>query len=255
MSERIVLARRASGREHAVVFDDTCLRVEGGFSLRRAVAYRSMDGLERKGWWLWLGAGLLAVGLGGRDVPPERLDAVEVALRERIAALPGGLERLVLIDGRHRSMRRPPLLTAAALLAWGLLEVPGSTSLWSTISALLLALAFGVIAEGWLGRRPALVSGAAGALAGGTLGLVLGFEAPGALLLAAGWIGLLGFARVFRGRELSVLTRGAIDLAGILSLGFAAVAVSEGSSGLLVAMAAAAGFAFAPFGLRREQQR
>lgn len=243
MSDRIVLARRQSGREHAVVFDTAGIRVQGGFALRRSLPFRSLDGIERIDSWLWLGGGLSAVGLGGRDVPAERLDEVEAALRERVASLPSGPRQLARIDARPRSQRRLPLLSFAAVAVCGLLD-PGEGLAWASFSVLALSLAVGVITEGWLGRRATFVAGAVGGLAAWGVGSPLGSESHLAQGLAAGWLGWLAFARVNRADDLSVLARGAVDLAGVLGVGFAALAASQGVAGPLVA-AAAAGFAAA----------
>jgi hypothetical protein len=249
---RVLLARRASGCDHAAVFEPDALRIEGAWPWRRRVAYRRVYGLERAGERLWVGAGFVPALLGGRDVPAAQLDLVVAELRARVAALPGGPRRLARLDARRAARVRSPRLTlvlgaalAAALAATG----AGPREL----AAVLFALAFGTLAEAWLGPRPALAAGAAAVLAAGLAALPAAAADPGAFAaraLAAGWIGLAGFARLLREGGLPVRARSALDLALPLALGFAAHAAASRASPLALGLAALAGFAVAPLVLR-----
>jgi hypothetical protein len=249
---RILLARRASGREHAAVFEPEGLRVEGGFAPRRRVAYRAVHGLERAGAWLWVGCGPLPVGLGGRDVPAARLAALEAELRARIAALPDGASRLARLDARRPARPHFPWL-ALALVAALALALAGAFR-FMLATDLLLALGLGLVAERWLGRLPLLASGLAAALAAAWLERPaewLGLASLAARVLPASWIGLLAFARLRRERELSVLARSAFDLTAPLAFAFAVYALASGMRPLLLGMALLVGFATAKLVLRR----
>jgi hypothetical protein len=252
VSERVLLARRASGRDHAVVFDGDHLRIEGGFALRRRVPYRAVNGLERVAPWLWLGVGVVPAALGGHDVPPERLDAVERELRARIAALPEGAERIARVDRRRPGARRVPWLSVGGVLVGSLVWLPGAAAPLAVATHLLFCLAFALVVEGWLGRGSVLVGAGAGllaahALAAGAAGAA-GMTPPA---LSAAWIGLLGFARTVRAAELPVLTRGAIDTAALVAVGFCALALGSGVSPRLLFTAALGGFASGALTLRR----
>jgi hypothetical protein len=249
--ERILLARRASGQDHGVVFGPDALRIEGGFALRRRIPYRSIRGLERAGAWLWLGAGFWPAALGGRDVAPAKLDTVEAELRARVAALPGGERRLAA--PRAPRLHRPWLsLALASALAGAGLALAREPRLALATDVLLL-LAVGLVAERWLGRAPLVASGAAGLLAGGGAGMAAFLAAPAgfaARALCAAWIGLLAFARLRRAAALSVLARSAFDATAAVALAFGAHALASGASPLALAAAALAGSAVAPLVLR-----
>jgi hypothetical protein len=246
---RILLARRASGCDLAVVFEPDALRIEGGFATRRRVAYRSVYGLERAGAWLWLGAGLWPVAIGGRDVPPAQLARVEAVLRERIASLPDGERRTARLAARRAARLHRPWLSAAVavLLAGALVTRPVGRLALATDGLLLLAV--GLLAERWLGRGPLVASGAAGLLAGGLLAPPSLVESARAL--AAAWIGLVAFARLWREAELSVLARSAFEAAAPLALILCVHAFASGAGLLPLAAATLAGFAAAPLVLRR----
>jgi hypothetical protein len=255
VSERILLARRTSGCDYAVVFETDRLCIEGGFALRRRIPYAAVGGLERLGGWLWLGVGLAPTALGGRDVPAERLAAVERELRTRIAALPEGAERIARLDRRGRSVRAVPWLSLGAALAGSLALLPGAAQPLPLTAWLLLSLGFGVVVEGWLGLGAAIGS----AFAGLGAAYVLGDSTPAAgaaaalmpQLVSAAWIGLLGFARTLREAELPVLTRSVIDTVLLIALGFSAVALASGSHPRLLLLAALGGFASAALVLPR----
>jgi hypothetical protein len=243
VSGRVLLARRTSGTDYAVVFESDGVCIEGGFALRRRVPYRAVSGLERHGPWLWLASGLVPTALGGRDVEPERLDGVERELRRRIGALPAGERRLARLDRRRPSDRRVPWVSVGATLAAGVALLPGTDEPLALAASLLLFLAFGLVVEGWLGLGPALVSAGAGLLA--AQGIVSGMGGAGVAtpqLVSAAWIGLLGFTRVLREAELSVLTRSAIDTAALVAVAFFAVALVSGTSPRLLLASALAGF-------------
>jgi hypothetical protein len=250
---RILLARRASGSDHAVVFEPDGLRIEGGFALRRRVSYRSVYGLERAGAWLWLGAGVVPVGLGGRDVPATQLDALALELRARVAALPDGARRLARLDARRAALLRFPWLCTALALACGAALATAAEGRLALATQLLFLLSFGLPAERWLGPKPLLASGAVGALIG-----ALVFPLPAASLaqqvapaLSAAWVGLLAFVRLRREVELPVLARSAFEWLAPLALAFAVQGVASGASPLPLGLAALAGFAVAPLVLRQ----
>jgi hypothetical protein len=255
VSERILLARRTSGRDYAVVLETDQLRIEGGFALRRDIPYRVVHGLERYGSWLWLGVGFAPAAFGGRDVPAERLAVVERELRTRIAALPEGAERIARLDRRGRSVRSVPWLSLGAVLAGSLALLPSAAEPLPLTAWLLLSLGFGVVVEGWLGLGAAIGSACAGLGAASVLGdwtSVAGAAAPlTPQLVSAAWIGLLGFARTLREAELPVLTRSVIDTALLIALGFSAVALASGTHPRLLLLAALGGFASAAFALPR----
>ena len=250
---RILLARRASGSDHAVVFEPHGLRIEGGLALRRQVPYRSVYGLERAGAWLWLGTGVLPVGLGGRDVPAAQLDAVESELRARIVALPDGAARLTRLAARRAARLHVPWLCAALALACGAALVAGVEARLALATQLLFALAFALPAERWLGPLPVLASGAAGALAGALVPppAEASLAQQVAPALAAAWLGLAAFVRLGREAELPVLARSAFGGLAPLALAFGAYAVASRASLAGLGLAALAGFAVAPLVLRR----
>jgi hypothetical protein len=251
---RILLARRASGSDHAVRFEPDGLCIEGGFALRRRLPYRSVVGLERAGAWLWLGTGVLPVGLGGRDVPAAQLDAVEAELRARIAALPDGARRLARLDARRSVPVRPPWLTLALGAALASALAATGTGRLDVATHALFLLAFGLLAECRLGARPALAAAAAAGLAAGLAeppSGAAGFAACVAHALPAGWIGLVAFARALREPGLSVRARSALELVAPLALAFAAHGAASGASALALGLAALAGFAVAPLVLRQ----
>ena len=166
-SRRIVLTERAPRPDYAVVFEPDAFAVEGVPWLgRRRISTRNVFGIERSGAWLWVGAGLVPVVLGGDDVPAERLARVEAELRaarrsarRRVAA---GAARRTLRARLHR-----PWLTLALAIAFGVaftLEPQGGSPLRSATNALLL-VSIGLLAEPWLGALRLLASGGAGWLA------------------------------------------------------------------------------------------
>ena len=244
---RILLARRASGSDHAVVFAPDGLWIEGGFTLRRRIPYRSVHGLERAGAWLWLGTGLLAVGLGGRDVPPAQLAALEVELRARIAALPDGARRLARIDARPPSATRVPWLATALAPAAGFALYESASPL-GLAPDLLFALAFALSVERWLGRLALLAAAVTGLGAASLAGPAApaSFAACG----AAASCGLLAFARLVREGRLGVLARSALDGTALLALAFGLYELAVDAPGRALAVAALAGFALAPLVLR-----
>jgi hypothetical protein len=249
---RILLARRASGSDHAAVFEAGGLRIEGGLALRRRVSYASVYGLERTRSWLWVGAGVVPVGLGGRDVPAPQLDAVETELRARIAALPDGDRRLGRLAARRAAQPRFPWLCAALALAFGAALVEGAEGRLALATELLFLLAFGLPAERWLGPRPLLASGAIGAplaaLAFPRAAASLAFQV--APTLCAAWIGLGAFARLRREAQLPVLARSAFDWMAPVALAFAVYGLASHASLPGLGLAALAGFAVGPLVLR-----
>jgi hypothetical protein len=247
----MLLARRASGQDHGVVFGPDALRIEGGFALRRRIPYRSIRGLERAGAWLWLGAGFWPAALGGRDVAPARLDTVEAELRARVAALPGGARRLAA--PRAPRLHRPWLAVALAAAFVGAGLALGTEPPLALATDGLLLLAVGLVAERWLGHAPLLASGAAGVLAGGLVAFPALLAAPAGFAvraLGAAWIGLLVFTRLRRAAALSVLARSAVDATAVVALAFGVHALASGASPLALAAAALAGSAVAPLVLR-----
>jgi hypothetical protein len=250
---RILLARRASGCDHAAVFEPDALRVEGAWPWQRRVAYRRVHGLERAGAWLWVGAGLVPAVLGGCDVPAAQLDLVAAELRARVAALPDGARRRARIDARRAARVRPPWLTLALGAAFAGALAAGGTGAREAATPLLFVLALGALVESWLGPRAALAGGAAALLAAGLAvpsAAAAGPAAFAARVLPAGWIGLAVFARLACERRLSVRARGALDLALPLALAFAAHAAASRASPLALGLAALAGCAAAPLVLR-----
>jgi hypothetical protein len=252
---RIVLRERAPRPDYAVRFDADAFVVEGVALLPdRRVALRDLFGIERAGSWLWIGAGVVPLVLGGDDVPAERLARVEAELRARIGALPGGAARLARIDARRPLRLRPPWLAAAAVLALGaaawtfaLLDVRAAANL-------LLLAAVGVGAEPVLGPLRLLACGAA-AWAGACLALgVAGSVGPAdalalaPLALALGWAALAVAARLGRAAALSVRARSALDASLLLGPLVAAHALALGAGAL--AAAALAGALGAPLLLR-----
>jgi len=252
---RILLARRTSRRDHTVVFEPGVFRVEGVPCLpRRRIAYRSVYGVERAGVTLWIGAGFVPAGLGGRDVPPAQLAAAEAELRARIAALPDGARRLARLDARRAARVHPPWLTVALAAVLGLAFASASDGKLGLATELLFLLSLGFLAEPWLGPLRLLASGAAALIAGGWVepaATVAGLAALAARLLPASWIGLVAFTRLLRERGLSVRERSGFDLAAPLALGFVVEAFASGASLLPLGLAALAGFAIAPLVLRR----
>jgi len=251
---RVLLARRASGSDHGVVFGPDALRIEGGFALRRRIPYRSIHGVERTGAWLWLGAGFWPVALGGRDVAPAKLDAVEAEVRARVAALPDAERRLASLAGRGAPRPHRPWLgvALAAALAGAVAFGAGERLALATDGLLLLAV--GLVAERWLGRTALVASGAAGVLAAGLLASASLLAAPAsfaARALCAAWIGLVAFARLRRADPLSVLARSAFDATAAVAFAFFVQALAAGASPLALAAAALAGCAAAPLVLPR----
>jgi len=242
---RILLARRASGREHALVLEPDGFRVEGGSTPRRRVTYASVYGLERTGARLWVGAGLVPVVVRG-GATPGALEQAETALRARIAALPDGTARLARLDARHTPRARLPWLAPAVALALAAVLAASVPLALATLAALLFALALGLLAERWLGARPLLVCGVAALLAAGLAERPAGLVelAPlAAPALASGWLGLLACARLFRERTLAVRERSAFDLALPLGLAFALTVLAWGANPLALALGGAAGLA------------
>jgi hypothetical protein len=250
---RILLARRTSGSDHAALFEPDGLRIEGGFAPRRRVPYRSVYGLERAGTWLWLGSGILPVGLGGRDVPAAQLDAVEAELRARIAALPDGTRRLARLDARRTARLHLPWLCPALALVCGAAPASGAESPLALATQLMILLAFGLPAERWLGPMPLLASGLVGVSSAALVSprLVAGFPLPLAPALSAAWIGLLAFVRLRREAGLPVLARSAFEWLAPLALALAVCGVASGAGALTLGLAALAGFAAAPLVLRQ----
>jgi hypothetical protein len=251
---RIVLRGRAPRAEHAVRFEPDAFVVEGVALLRdRRVPLREVFGLERAGPWLWVGAGLVPVLIGGGNAPAERLARVEAELRARIRALPGGGGRLVRIDARHPLPLRAPWLTAAAALGLGAASAfTGAFALRTGVDLLLLA-AVGVATEPVLGALrllacAAVALAAAGLAAQGAAGgLTL---AP--LAVALGWAALGAVARLRRSAVLGVRARTTLD--AVLLLGPLAAAhalASGGAAARALAAAALAGALVAPLLLRR----
>jgi hypothetical protein len=250
---RIVLAGRAPRADQAVAFEAESLSVAGVPLLpARRVALRAIWGLERAGAWLWIGAGLLPLAVGGAGVAPERLAQVEAELRARIGALPGGGGRLARIDARRPGRRHAPWLTPALALAFGaaFALTPERGPVLPFATALALCVAVGLVAEPWLGAGRALASAAAGALAAALLaGVPAVALAP--LAPALGLAGTLAFARVRRERGLGVRMRSALDAAAPLGLALLATALASGL-GAAALGALAAGAAVAPLLLARE---
>ena len=256
-NERIVLTERGTRGSHAIVLDDEGFVVERAAPQKgRRVPYRSVYGLERAGAWLWVGVGLVPVALGGEGAPSEQLARVEAALRTRVAALPDGASRLARFDARRTVRLRFPWLTAALGLAFAVAFafVPGTQETLRFTTNLLLLVAFGLLAEPWLGSLRTLASGvvallAASVLPGVEVGLTL---AP--LALALGWAGSLVFARLRREPVLGVRFRSALDSGALLVVALAAHAVSLGSGRTGLWCAGLAGFGIAPLLLRGWQE-
>jgi hypothetical protein len=251
---RILLARRTSGSDHALVLEPDGFRVEGGFTPRRRVAYRSVYGLERAGAWLWVGAGLAPVIVGGGAAPAASLDAAAAALRARIAALPDGAARLARMDARRPSRARLPWLAPAlTAVLGGVLAAAGALSL-SAAAGLLFGLALALLAERWLGAWPLLASGGAALLAASLAerpASLAGFATLAAPALAAGWLGLLARARLLLERSLAVRERSAFDLAAPLGLGFLLSALAAGASPFVLILELGAGLGAGLLVLRR----
>lgn len=255
-NERIVLAERGARGAYAVVLDDEAFVVEGAAVRKhRRVPYLRVYGLERAGAWLWVGAGLVPVALGGEDVRSEQLARVEAALRARVGALSDGARRLARFDTRRTVRLRFPWLTAALGLAFVLVFAlaPGTHETLRFATNLLLLVALGLLAEPWLGSLRTLASGAAALLAasalpGDAIGLALAPLAP-----ALGWAGLLVFARLRREPVLGVRFRSALDGGALLVVALGAHALSLASgAGLL--LAGLAGFGIGPLLLRGWQE-
>jgi hypothetical protein len=251
---RILLARRASGSDHALVFEPDGFRVEGGFAPSRRVAYRRVYGIERAGAWLWVGAGVAPVIVGGGLAAAASLDAAAAELRARVAALPDGAERLARFDARRPPRARLPWLAPAlAALLGGVLAAEEALSL-SAAAELLFGLALALLGERWLGAWPLFASGAAALLAASlaerpaSLAGLATLAAPG---LAAGWLGLLACARLLRERSLAVRERSAFDLAAPLGLAFLLSALATAASPLALALGLAAGLGAGLLVLRR----
>ncbi len=255
MSEslRIVLATRAPRPAYALVVEAEAFVVTGVPLLpARRIALREVYGLEHAGAWLWIGAGIFPVLLGGADVPAERLASVAAELRARIAALPGGAGRIARIDARAALEPSRPWLTAALVAAFALLFAftPAQGDTLRFVTNLLLLVSVGLVAEPWLGARRVLVSGAFALLAAGVaapsgISSVLAPLAP-----ALGWASLLCFLRLRRESVLSVRARSACD--GGLLLALAIVLHALSVAGVVpVAGAALAGLLVAPLLLTR----
>jgi hypothetical protein len=244
----LVWLARAPRPAHAAVFEAEALVLEGGPGWRsRRVELRDVWGIERAGAALWVGAGFAPAVLGGRDVPGDRLDAVAAQLRARIAALPGGAERLARIDARRDVRVHLSWLTAALALAL-LLDAFARGAAPGVATGVLWMAALGVLLERFVGALRLLASGVLGLVAAWAFGAELRGDAP--LVLAAGWLGLLGFARLRREPLLPVRARSAFELAGLLALALALPSLAAGPSLLGLAAALGAGFAAAKLVLR-----
>ncbi len=242
-STRIVLLERAPRPDYAVVFEPGAFVVEGVPWLgRRRIPTRNVFGLERSGAWLWIGAGVVPVVLGGEDVPAERLARVEAELRARLGALPGGAGRLARLDARRAVKLHRPWLTLALALAFGvgLVLAPQAGSALRSATNVLLLVSLGLLAEPWLGGWRVLASGGAAWLAA-SAATASPWLALAPLALALGWVGLLAAVRMLREPELSVRFRSALDGSALLSLAVAAHALSVGAPPLGLACAVLAG--------------
>jgi hypothetical protein len=255
---RIVLLERAPRPDYAVRFDADAFVVEGVALLPdRRVALRDVFGIERAGVWLWIGAGVVPVVLGGDDAPPERLARVEAELRARIRALPGGAGWLARIDARRPLQLRPPWLAAALVLGLGAGAcASGAFGLRAGADLLLLA-SVGLVAEPVLGPLRLLACGsAAWAAACLAVGVRSGLAwadalALAPLALALGWAALAAVARLGRGAALSVRAKSALDASLLLGPLVAAHALALGTGTRAFAAAALAGALGAPLLLRR----
>lgn len=243
VAPRIVLAERAPRSDYAVAFEPDAFVVEGvPWRGSRRVALRDVFGIERSGAWLWIGAGVVPVVLGGEDVPAERLARVEAELRARLAALPGGAARLARLDMRRAAKLHRPWLTLALALALSVAFAlaPQDVSALRAATNVLLLVSLGLLAEPWLGAWRVLASGAAAWLAASAAS-ASPWRALAPLAVALGWAGLLAAVRMFHEPELSVRCRSALDGGALLSLAVAAHALGLGAAPLGVAAAALAG--------------
>jgi len=235
-----------------VVFAADALVIEGASWLgRRRVRYRDVYGIERVGARLWIGARWAPAVLGGETFSALRLDAIEGELRERIGALSDGAERLARIDARGAPPVHVPWLTLGLATAFALLFARRATA--GLLADGLWLVAFGLLAERWLGPMRLVASGGA-ALA---VGLVT--EPPAALgalaaiatrALPAGWIGLLVFVRVLRERALPVRLRSALDAGAWLAFALEVRWLASGTGALGLGLGTLTGFALAPVLLR-----
>ena len=252
-ARRIVLAERGPRPDYAVSFEPDAFVIEGVARLgSRRVRTRDVFGIERVGAWLWVGAGIVPVVLGGDDVAPERLARVEAELRSALHALPDGSLRIARLDARRTARLHRPWLTMVLALGGGLAlvlgAVPGPALPFAT--NLLLLAAIGLLAEPWLGGLRALASGGAGwlAVSAATAQPALAL-AP--LAIALGWIGLLAGVRILRERALSVRFRCGLDASALFAVTLAAHALATGAPPLGVASALLAGGLVALLVLRR----
>jgi len=148
-----------------------------------------------------------------------------------------------------------PWLTLALAM---LLALPFATSSAGAgpglATDLLWLVAFGLLAERWLGRWRVLASGAA-ALAAATLAEPphswLELAALAARALPLGWIGLLVFTRLLWERALCVRFRGALDTGALLAFAFGLRVLTSDPSGWALGLGALAGFGVSALALRR----
>jgi hypothetical protein len=248
---RIVLAERGPRGDYAVTIDAETLRIEGGSRpARQRAALRQIYGVERAGAWLWVGSGLVPMVLGGEDVSAEGLARVEGALRERLAALPGGAGRLARIDARRPLRRHGPWLTLALTAALGLAFAlaPGSGEAPRFVVSLLLLASIGLLIVPWLVRLPLLASGCGAALVACAFATSASWLERAPLGFAPGFAGLLLFLRFRRERVLSVRLRSVLDPGVLLTLPLILQALTV--AGGVALLATLAGFLVAPLVLR-----
>jgi len=252
VATRFLLAERAPRPVYAVAFEADAFVVEGvPWRGSRRVALRDVFGIERSGAWLWIGAGVVPVVLGGEDVPAERLARVGAELRARLAALPAGAARLARLDLRRAVKLHRPWLTCGLALAFGVAFVlaPREAPALRTATNVLLLVSLGLLAEPWLGAWRVLASGAAAWLAA-SAATASPWRALAPLAFALGWAGLLAAVRMLREPELSVRFRSALDGGVLLSLAVAAHALSLHAPPLGLASAALGGALVALLTLR-----
>ncbi len=249
--ERIVLAARGARPDYAIALDAESFVVEGVPLLpNRRIALRAVYGLERAGAWLWIGAGVVPVVLGGIDVTAERLTQAEAALRARIGALPGGPGRVARLDARPALRPVRPWLTLALMgaLVLAFAVAPGAAAGLRFTVHLLLLFSIGLVAEPWLGRLRVFASGGAALLVASVLPPSAAWLELAPLALALGLAGSLVFVRLRREHALSVRVRSALD--GSVLLVLVLVAYGLVTVGGVALLAALAGCLVAPLVLR-----